>query len=512
MKSIKKDIPSLIGFVATASIAAISGGLVNPSATTAITLLGSAGGGISASLAASFLTGFTPSKIKKWFVDVHPDNLNHDIKKLFIQSVNEALDNIFVLFSETQASADEKKQAKQLIKTLQKHLPDIFLNNNQILLEEPEIKQFLYEKDKEEIFCSFIENQFDALGITEPFKSFLAKHLPAQIQLCFGEGLKQPANNNAWIAFQRMLIEEIRNDIKQIADTQQSIKDDLSDLKFEKSGFSEKQITEIRELIKILNNKKLVEVKIKSALDQSIKSIEEKVDEIISTTTDTNRTVQRIEKKGDKHRQRMYIVVAVFAVLLLAVCSFVVYNVIYSPFTATIQIVDWKGGTDNLYILDNCKSKLIIDEIGFEKGGYEINSDYEVVIPDVSAKYKNKEVKVKFQDSYMYLKDTVIMLKKGEKSKSKIYLSGLDSIRGNIKDYDNGESIDSALIIVNGQRVYSDSLGNFEMSFQPEKQEIIQFIEIYKTNYNQWNLEVDMRTNLYRPIPVKLHRLSNITK
>ena len=151
MTNIKKDIPSLIGLITTVSLAVISGGLIN---TTTAQVFGSVGGNIGASLAANFLTGFTPAKIKRWFIDIHPDDLNHSIKKLFVESIQEALSNISVLFSETQASDNEKKQAKQFIKTLRKHLPEVLLNNNQIKLEESEIKHFLYEKDSEEMICS----------------------------------------------------------------------------------------------------------------------------------------------------------------------------------------------------------------------------------------------------------------------------------------------------------------------------------------------------------------------
>ena len=324
MKNIKKDIPSIVGLVATASLAIVSGGLINP---TAMNILGSVGSNVGASLVANFLAGFTPEKIKKWFVDVHPNDLNHSIKKLFIQSVQEALNNISILFSETQASDNEKKQAKQLIKILQNKLPDMFLNSNQIRLEESEIKHFLYEKDKEEMICNFIENQFETFGITEPLKSFLAKNLPIQIQLCFGEGLKAPANHNAWIAFQRMLTEEIRNDIKQISDIQQSIKDDLSDLKFEKSGFSEKQISEIRKFTKILNDKKIIEVKIRSGVNQSLKSIESKANEIIRITTKTQLNVDELKTIIEKiRRQNRNNHIVIYA---LSVC-FITLTVIFS--------------------------------------------------------------------------------------------------------------------------------------------------------------------------------------
>jgi hypothetical protein len=279
-------------------------------------------------------------------VGVHPNDLNHSIKKLFVASIEEALYNISVLFSETDTSENEKKEAKLLIKTLQKQLPAMMMDEKQIQLNEPEIKQFLYEKSKEDIICNFIENQFDAFGITESFKSFLAQNLPSQLQLCFGEGLKDPANQHAWIAFQRMLIEEVKNDIKQIVDTQQSIKEDLSDLKFEKSGFSEEQIAEVRELIKILNNKKLVEIKIKNGIDESLQSIENRANEIIKITTKTQLTVDELKTIVEKIKRQNrinHIIIIALAVCLFAVGFFIGYRAINQPFTATVQVYGWKA-------------------------------------------------------------------------------------------------------------------------------------------------------------------------
>ena len=292
MKNIQNDIPSLIGLLASTSLAVVSGGLLNPTLSN-----------IGAGLTANLLTGFTPDKIKKWFIDVHPNELNHHIKKLFVKSINEALHNISFLFSKTNANEEEKNQARDLIKQLQKNLPDMLLNNNQIKLDEAQVKYFLYEKNKEHEICHLIENQLDEFFEKQKdkfnintFKSFFAENLPGQIKLCFGEGLKDPVNRNAWIAFQRMLIEEMRDDIKQIADTQQSIKDDLSDLKFEKSGFSEEQMTEIHKLIHLLNDKKAVEAKFISEINQILESTENKANEIIRITTKTQLTIDELKR------------------------------------------------------------------------------------------------------------------------------------------------------------------------------------------------------------------------
>ena len=481
MKNIQKEIPSLIGLLATTSLAVVSGGLVNPTLTN-----------IGASLAANFITGFTPHKIKKWFITEHPDKLNHSIKKLFVTSINEALTNIEILFSETNNTNDEKKEAKQLIKILQKNLPNMLLDAKQIQLEEAEVKHFLYEKGNEELIVNFIEKQFAEYEIADPFKSFLAQNLPAQIQLCFGEGLKDPANQNAWIAFQRMLMEEIRNDIKQIADTQQSIKDDLSDLKFEKSGFSKEQVEEIHQLVNILNNKNLIEVKIKDSVNQTLESIESKANQIIKITTETNITVAQLKtmlEKIDRQNRTMHLIIYTLAVLLLLAGAFVIYKIINQPFTTTIQICGWEGEQQNP--LDG-KGTLVLT-LGDKTEKAEINRQGEAIFKGILPEYNGKTVSIYIadtEDEPYYLTDSVIQIFKNKKSEIGVRLAGLEKFEGVIVD-ENGIGIADVTIFIAGMKEKTDERGYFKIAIPTDKQRRTQEVEIIKEGYTPYRY-IDM--------------------
>ena len=181
--------------------------------------------------------------------------------------------------------------------------------------------------------------------------------------------------------------------------------------------------------------------------------------------------------------------------------------------TATIEILDWKG--ENNDFINKSESKVRI-WLGSEHRDFKSIIDGAVEFSEIPAKYKNERVKVEFQPSdnfpLMYIKETTILLQTKESMKLKVYVKGLDSIRGNIKDYDTEEIIEGALIKINGQSTYSDSSGDFKMDFAPDKQEMRQTIEIYKTNYERYYINVNMRTNTYNPIPFRLQRSKNITK
>ena len=487
----RKDLLSIVGLLGTTALAVVSGGLVNPAA---LNILSSVGGNIGASLAANFISGLTPAKIKGLFKDVHPNDLNHSIKRLFIQSVQEALSNIAVLFSEAQVSDNEKKQVKQFIKTLQKQLPDMFLKSNHIKFEESEIKHFLYEKDKEEMVCHFIAKHFENFGITDPFKTFLTQNLPAQIQLCFGEGLKDPANEHAWIAFQRMLIEEIRNDIKQIADTQQSIKDDLSDLKFSKSGFSKEQISEVHELVKILNDKKLVEVKIKNEVEQSLKSIENRANEIIQITTKTQLTVNELKTVVEKIRRQNrinQIIIYTLSVCVLVAGVFVVYKLVNQPFAATVKIYGWEGEQHNP--LDG--RGILVLTFGNEIKKAEISRQGEAIFKGILPKFNNTSVSAYITDTEgepYYLTDSTIKIQKNSTTKVQILLHGLEKFQGTIYDNILGEGLPNVSVTIAGINAITDENGYFSIEIPIEKQRTEQKVIISKEGYSSLREIVSM--------------------
>lgn len=487
----KKEIQVLTGFVAAASLAFISGGVLRPSL---LSFLGEFGSKIGERLAKPYLSGISPEKIKRLFVDTHPDDLNHSIKKLFVASVNEALYNISILFSETKASDEEKKEAKLLIKKLQKELPDILLDSKQIKLDEPEIKQFLYERSNDDMICNFVEKQFESFGITEPFKSFLAKNMPPQLQLCFGEGLKNPDNQNAWIAFQRMLVEEIRSDIKQIADTQQSIKDDLSDLKFTQSGFSKEQIDELHELIKLLNNKKLIEVKIKSGIDSSLQSIENKANEIIKTTTNTQLTVNELKliiEKINRQNRTSHVIMFVLAACLLMSGIFVAYKLINQPFTATIKVYGWESEQHNPL---NGKGAMVLTW-GDKTEKTEINRQGEAVFKSILPQFNGKSVAAYITDTEgepYYLLDSMIKIQKNITTHVQILLHGLEKLEGNVFDDMSGEGLPDVLVTVAGLTATTDEKGFFHIEIPIEKQKTEQEIEISKDGYKSKRQTIPM--------------------
>ncbi|MCL2131694.1 MAG: hypothetical protein FWH36_04470 [Lentimicrobiaceae bacterium] len=294
-------------------------------------------------------------------------------------------------------------------------------------------------------------------------------------------------NEHAWIAFQRMLMEEIRNDIKQIADTQQSIKDDLSDLKFEKSGFSQEQITEIQQLVKILNDKKLVEVKIKNGINQSLKSIESRANEIIRITTKTQLTVDELKTNIEKIRRQNrlnYIIIYSLSVCLLVAGTFAVYKLLNQPFTATVKVYGWESPQHNPL---NGKGAIVLT-LGDKTEKAEINRQGEAVFKGILPTYNGKMVSAFITDTEnepYFLSDSIITIQKNGTVKVQVLLCGLDKFEGRIVEIagENKVGVPDAMVYVNDLSAKTDERGRFAIDIPANKQKREQYVEVGKEGY-----------------------------
>lgn len=491
MSDFKKSIPTLLGFIGTASLICLSG----LSAGITPALLGVVGG-LSTELSGDMLKSFSPDKIKGWLQKTHPDDLNHSIKKLFVKSINDALANISVLYSETTISPEEKKAARQAIKQLQQQLPAVLMDINNINLEDETVKSFLYtDNNAEDATVNYLVSVFDRTpGISNSLKNFLSKHIYSQVQLCFGEGLKNPQNHDAWAAFQRMLSEDIRDTVRNIEKTQLEIKDEIRDIKTAGKGFNKTQWAEIRKLNELLSDKPKVELLLNSALEDSLKGIELRENEIIRQTTETNLTVKELkillEKLKKQEKMRFFLVISLLMFMLVGVAA-AGYKTIQAPFNATINIHGWKG--ENHHPLKDIGIISVTVDGKILKS--EISKDGTAVFTDLPVKVKNQPIKIDLTDTEgmpYFLADSVIVLQKGKVASANVLLQGIEKLTGEVIDRNTGYGVEGAIVRVAETETTTDSFGKFEIKIPPARQEAEQQINVYKTGYQRYSINVQM--------------------
>jgi len=497
MKNIKKDIPSLLGLIGTTSLAFISTGVAAPA------MLGIVGT-LSTGVASNLFTAINPDKIKKWFVNVHPDDLNHSIQKLFVQSVVDALGNINILYSESGATSQEKKEAKQLIKQLQKELPGQLLHSMRVKIDEPEVKHFLNSDTNQNEITNYILNSLPDSVDSDSFKSFLVAHLKPQIQLCFGEGLKDPSNNNAWVAFQRMLLEDIQGSIDRIEAGQQEIKSSIEGMQTA-SGLTDAQMREISQLKELLKDKKLITMQIDESISNSLQTIEQKENELIKITTHTDIKVDQLKALTEKiHRQNRVTHIALLTGLVAS--CIVLFNVFYQsfnkPFTGTIQVYGWEGEQHNPL---EGKGTLVL-EFGNKTEQAEINRSGEAVFKKIDSRFNNQAIRVYLKDTEhkpYYLQAGTVHIKKNEVAKLMVLLEGLEKFEGYIYD-EAGFGIPGTQVSIAGLNVHTDDRGYFHIAIPQGKQKEYQSVEVLKTGYMPYrNNAMPMTKDVFERVLIK---------
>jgi hypothetical protein len=483
MTYLKKNIPYLVGTLGAASLVFVASGIIAPGMLDVLS-------GIGAGFSSNILYDATSSAMKGWLGGKnHPNALNHSIRKLFISAIKEALSNIGILYAESGASQQEKRAAAKVIRKVQKALEKNLLNSTKVKVDEPEVKKFLHSDTADnEAITTFVVEAFSEAGVSASFGQFLAQHLASQIQLCFGEGLKNPANHGAWVAFQRLLVENLQKTVDEIAKSQQEIKDEIRDLTQGTTGFSETEMNEIRQLKKLLQDSKqdsrLVEVSIDKGITEALKGIEAKEDKLIGTTTETNINVKELKaiakRVAKKHSQMVTVIYSSLAVALVAV-GVLTFLALNRPFTATVHVYGWEGRQH--HPLDG-KGTIAL-RLGDKVEKAEISRQGEAIFKKILPEYNRKIVPVAIVETEpepYYLADSVILLRKNEACEVQVLLRGLEKLEGVITD-ENGFAIADATVWVAGIGAQTDARGYFAVTIPLEKQKRHQEVEIHKSGY-----------------------------
>lgn len=468
----------LLGTLAHVSLNCLSTGLSLETLLTIAT-------GVSGSIAGDMLKDLSKDKLKHLLFGTHPNDLNHSIQKLFLSSLGEALDNILVLYAETGVTKQEKAQAKRAIVEVKKHIqtkgtPLI----EEALKEDDSISQFIrsgYSDDKVSV-C--LKEVLAGASLDAKLRQFISQHFPAQIQLCFGEGLKSPEHHDAWVAYQRLMSDELREMIKGIELGQQEIKQDLKDLKFA-NGLDPVVQEELHRLNELLSDENKFSLELNKALGQSLTHLEELANRLILITTETNYTVREIkslQQEQLRRAQKLYYLVISALLIGLVSIGLVGIVVLRAPFNLSVMVHGWLGKE---HIPLRNMGSLTLTVKGKTYQG-EIDSQGKVLFADLPYDCSGEVARVRIDNTegvpYVCC-DSTILVKKGEVAFLPICIIGIDRVMGIVKDEESQAPVSNALVRIAGVEDLTDSLGHFDLAIPIKQQAEEQEIEILKEGY-----------------------------
>ncbi len=496
------------------------GGILTGVATAAVStlycpaIIGTIVGGLSIELAGNMAGNFDSKRFKQLLKKPHPDDLNHDLQIAFIRANIMAIDNIERLYRDAVQNDSLRKNARFFCKELKKDIKNNF-QSNLSKVNEDELDTYI-NKNTEDVSS----NLLDKLNVnTKPYKldktfiEIFHKNYLSQVQLCFGEILKEPNNKEserAWRAWQKWMSEEIRADIKNIHTRLDKLSEQQQPV--ELPDLSDEQLNKLNKLSEDLKNPLTLEEKFEAALNGSLEKLNSKVDtlleeskEILRLNVEIYRTVTDFDSKLETRwfsRKSVWLWALVSTALVVTVAIYFYYN--SQPFSTSFKVHGFQK-PDYMPLENRGAVELTL---GDEKKIAEINKNGIADFKQIPANFKNEPIKVAIVktegESYrIQPKDTVI-LKSGAVIKLSVLQEGLDRLFGTVKD-ETGDYLQGVIVRRLGLIDTTNTTGDFFLHIPPEKQTRFAAISFFKEGYKvkEFN-DVPVQTD--EPMKVLLSR------
>ncbi len=222
----KSQVGKVLEVLAVGSMTVIGFAIGNPIVTEAIK-------GIGLNLASNLVQRGSTSLRENWFSSEN-GILNHDIQQAFVRGFVEAMRLLEKEYYRVRGTpgANELWMVQDLFQQLKEQAFEVFIVSDDFAISDDDLKNCLYgdEQTSQTVIWSRIEILLG--GYIPYFRLFLRDNLLKTVLFCFGEELKKDTaeGKRAWRAFQRLLLEGIRADLKKLTENQQLILSDLQKL------------------------------------------------------------------------------------------------------------------------------------------------------------------------------------------------------------------------------------------------------------------------------------------
>lgn len=498
MDSSRDLIKNFAGIALTTGVAVFSAGQTGP--------LISVIGGIAGNLASSWIEKTEYNKVRELIQGgSDPSKLNHDLNKLVAKALEWSIRNISFLYKKNNLNTTQKKElqefTKQLIESVRQLRLD--LDNDRIPIYSK------IEKPDSDIFktFNFEIDHFPIISEELPFRKFFKDHFISNLQLCFGELLKDPNYRPAYIAYQREVKEKLERNIERMIAQNDEIIAQLKEPAVELKTGNRFLKNLAQTISKDWNAERLAD-EIKTEYAKTLEELRNKTEIILDQLSYIQDDVSEIKgvvrgldrKLSDNWLSKNK--VWVFSVLTLLIMSFagtIVYNM-NRPFQLILRVRQDPGITvlpEYPPISKEAKLRLYLPHDTWER---EVSSLKEIILPEIPASLKGAKYKVEISDPYWETATDSLLLSKSEQV---IYLkpnASLARIHGRVLSRDGRTLLSGARVLVEGLQTQTDTNGRFHIEVPFEQRKPYYVLRIEKPGYE--TLETEYRSGL--PIEVRL--------
>ncbi len=444
MNNSKNTIRNIAGFTLSAGLAYTTGILPQTFITSLI-------GSISKDFTFDYIKNGSLKRIQKLLVHTHPSELNHDLERLIIKSVEWSIKNIEYLYVHRNFLKSYQKQ--RLKKFTTKLINELNSSKNKINAISEKVYQKIEENDgPKKLLEDFKINpdSFPEVKHSEHFGVFFNEQFPEMFKLCFGELLKEEDNRKALIAYEREVNKRI--EIK------------LDDI------LNRLDITHAESQVSVIDKASVKEVKKKLA-NCNIVDFERVINEQYSTISKDLKGLKVsfyfiLDKLEESYfsKNKVYILSS-FAVLVLII-STLGYYIYVLPFNTNVNIQPKTSLKLHLQYpnLEEGNRPKLVFYLDSKKEAEELTNKG-ITLSELPAKYKGKKVKIELIDEYWKLSIDSMILKRGSIQIPIEPNESLAKIVGRVFKHIGHQPVSGALIkMVNeGLETKTDSIGIFRI-------------------------------------------------
>lgn len=210
-------------------------------------------------------------------------------------------------------------------------------------------------------------------------------------------------------------------------------------------------------------------------------------------------------------KKQSYTIIILILVLVFTISIYSIYLYDKGGMDNSYQVtvlVHGEKGKDDLILPNRGKVKLIYGDANVVE---TINNKGEATFKQVPAAFfqENATVEILFSDPdgepYRAAHpDSLYKLSKNKYISLEVKLSGLNSIRGVVRDFETGDPVDSVRISILGSETFSNRYGEYLLEIPKEQQRKFQTVRAFKENYIPYEVaDVPIQTEDELPISLK---------
>lgn len=477
-------------FIKNVAGMALSAGLAITTQGTSNLVLGVLGG-IATGFTGSYFEKIEFNKIKNLLKETDPSDLNHDLQKIIVQGVEWAILNIQILYKKEDLNKEQLKELELFTKLL---IEQIKLLKDS-LSEKSGSLYTIIEKPKsdQELFTTF-DLKVDSFPIIKPeipYNSFFKENFTSNLQLCFGELLKNKANRPALIAYQREVYQNLDNNIDKVINQNELILKKLSDNKERETVLDNN--TKWKNVKQKVSATPLTNVnpEFEKLLNQQLSDIKQDTELLIDVTSDIKKELEKVKglTKGiSKELKQNWVsknkvwILSLFAIAIISILG-LMYQIKTTPFTMNVGVgldESIKVHPEYPTLSKEAKIRFYFPAETIEK---DISTNNEVLLTEIPNKLNYFKCKIELLDAYWEFSEDSLLVSKNNKHLYVRPNDKLSSIDGKVLSRDGQTLINNAKIIVDNSTATTNELGEFHIKVPINLRRINYIIRVEKEGY-----------------------------